>query len=100
MKAILWLLLAIFVPDLIGVLIYFLMREPLPLKCAECGALGNARYNYCPNCGHNYRPTCPQCKQEARPGDHYCPNCAYDWTAAKSASTAEPVTSPAPGAPA
>jgi double zinc ribbon protein len=99
MKAGLWLLLAIFVPDLIGVLIYFLLRDPLPLKCAECGALGNARYNYCPNCGHNYRPACPQCKQEARPGDHYCPNCACDLTAAKSASAAEPVTSRAPEAP-
>ncbi len=99
MKAILWLLLAIFVPDLIGVLIYFLMREPLPLKCPECGALGNARYNYCPNCGHNYRPTCPQCKQEARPGDHYCPNCAYDLTGAKPVG-GEALTPAGPGAPA
>ncbi|HEV2492329.1 MAG TPA: zinc ribbon domain-containing protein [Terriglobia bacterium] len=100
MKAGLWLLLAIFVPDLIGVLIYFLMRDPLPLNCPQCGAVGNARYNYCPSCGQNYRPTCPQCKQEARPGDHYCPNCAYDLTTAKSASAGPPVTSPAPGAPA
>ncbi len=99
MKAFLWLLLAVLVPDLIGVLIYFLMREPLPLKCPECGALGSARYNYCPNCGHNYRPTCPQCKQEARPGDHYCPNCAYDLTGARPGS-GESLTPAAPGAPA
>jgi hypothetical protein len=99
MKAIFWLLLAILVPDLIGVVIYFLLREPLPLNCPQCGAVGNARFNYCPNCGHNFRPTCPQCKQEARPGDHFCPNCAYDLTATKRTGTGEPVTSPAPEAP-
>ena len=99
MKAILWLLLAILVPDLIGVVIYFLLREPLPLNCPQCGAVGNARFNYCPSCGNNFRPTCPQCKQEARPGDHYCPNCACDLTATKRTGTGEPVISPAPGAP-
>lgn len=100
MKAFLWLLLAVFVPDLIGVVIYFLLREPLPLNCPQCGAVGNARFNYCPDCGYNFRPTCPQCKQEATPGAHYCPNCAYDLSATKPASAAPPVTSPAPGAPA
>jgi double zinc ribbon protein len=96
MKAILWLLLAILVPDLIGVVIYFLLREPLPLRCPQCGAVGNARFNYCPNCGNNFRPTCPQCKQEARPGDHFCPNCACDLTATKRAGAGEVVSSPAP----
>jgi len=100
MKAILWLLLAILVPDLIGVLIYFLLREPLPLNCPRCGTVGNARFNYCPSCGYNFRPTCPQCKQEAQPDAHYCPNCAYDLTAGKPSGGGEPVTSPAPGAPA
>jgi len=100
MKAFLWLLLAVFVPDLIGVVIYFLMREPLPLNCPRCGAVGNARFNYCPSCGYNFRPTCPQCKQEAQPDAHYCPNCAYDLTAGKPSGGGEPVTSPAPGAPA
>lgn len=100
MKAGLWLLLAILVPDLIGVVIYFLMRDPLPLNCPNCGALGNARSNYCPRCGYNFRPTCPQCKQEARPGDHYCPHCACDLTATRPAGVGEPAASPAPGAPA
>ena len=100
MKAFLWLLLAIFVPDLIGVIIYFLMREPLPFKCPQCGDTVNARFNFCPKCSYNLRPTCPQCNRAASPGDHYCPNCAYDLTAAQSASAGAPVTSPAPGAPA
>jgi len=99
MKAGLWLLLAVLVPDLIGVVIYFLLREPLPLNCPQCGTLGNARFNYCPSCGCNFRPTCPLCRQEARPGDHYCPHCACDLTA-KPASAGEPFTPRAPEAPA
>ena len=97
MKAGLWLLLAILVPDLIGVVIYFLLRDPLPLDCPSCGAQGNARFNYCPRCGFNFRATCPQCKQEARPGDHYCPHCACDLTAGRPAGPVEPVASPPPG---
>jgi hypothetical protein len=98
MKAILWLLLAILVPDLIGVLIYFLLREPLPLSCPHCGAVARARFNYCPSCGNNFRPTCPQCKQEARPGDRYCPNCGYNLSTVKGAVTGGPLASPAPEA--
>lgn len=99
MKALLWLLLAIMVPYLIGVIIYFLMREPLPLRCPQCDATVSARFNFCPNCSCNLRPSCPQCKRAVSSGDHYCPNCAYDLTAAKPAG-GESVTSAETGAPA
>jgi hypothetical protein len=76
MHSVLWTLLAILVPYLIGVVIYFLLREPLAFNCPQCGVLVSARFNYCPGCSNNLRPTCPQCKHEVREGDRFCPHCA------------------------
>jgi hypothetical protein len=83
MNSTLWTLLAIFVPYAIGVIIYFLMREPLPYNCPECGAVVNARFNFCPVCKHNLRPSCPQCKREVRLEDRFCPYCAQELPDAK-----------------
>jgi hypothetical protein len=77
MHPVLWTLLAILVPYLIGVIIYFLLREPLAFTCPQCGAAVSARFNYCPSCGYSLHPMCPQCKHEVREGDRFCPHCAY-----------------------
>jgi hypothetical protein len=78
MNSTLWTLLAIFVPYLIGVIIYFLVREPLLYTCPRCRASVSARFNFCPNCKLNLRPSCPQCKREVRSEDKYCPYCAEE----------------------
>src|SRR5258708_2509856 len=44
----------------IGFVIYFLMREPLPYPCPQCGNTVGARFNFCPNCNCNLHPSCPQ----------------------------------------
>jgi hypothetical protein len=82
MRYVLWTFIAILVPYLIGVIVYFLVREPLLYPCPHCGKTVSARFNFCPSCKFNLRPTCPQCKHEVRIADHFCPNCAYDLTAA------------------
>jgi RNA polymerase subunit RPABC4/transcription elongation factor Spt4 len=84
MNSTLWTLVAIFVPYLIGLIIYFLIREPLPYNCPGCGASVNARFNFCPGCKHDLRPSCPQCKREVSAGDKYCPYCANELTTTKS----------------
>lgn len=84
MNSTLWTLLAIFVPYCIGLIIYFLMREPLPYNCPRCGIVVNARFNFCPTCKHDLRPSCPQCKREVRMEDKYCPYCAQELTIVKS----------------
>ncbi len=61
-----------------GFIIYFLVREPLPYHCTQCGAMVSARFNYCPTCRTNLRPTCQQCKREVNDRDHYCPYCAAE----------------------
>jgi hypothetical protein len=78
MNSTLWTLLAIFVPYLIGVVVYFVMREPLTYNCPQCGGTVSARFNFCPSCKYNLRPACPQCKREVNASDKYCPHCAQE----------------------
>ena len=80
MRYVLWTLIALLIPDLVGVIIYFLVREPLLYPCPNCGKTASARFNFCPSCKFNLRPSCPQCKREVRFGDHFCPNCACELT--------------------
>jgi hypothetical protein len=70
----------------LGFFIYFLMREPLPYNCPQCGATVGARFNYCPNCKCNLRPSCPQCKREVGETDKFCPYCACELTPGNVAS--------------
>ena len=85
MNAALWtILILIFLPTwgLIGLVIYFLMREPLPYPCPQCGTSVSARFNFCPNCKCNLQPSCPQCKREVAELDKFCPYCGNDLAAA------------------
>jgi hypothetical protein len=61
MRYVLWTLLAIFVPYLIGVLLYFVLRDPISSECPACHNLVLAKFTFCPHCGANVRSTCPQC---------------------------------------
>jgi hypothetical protein len=81
MNSALWtILVLIFIPTwgLIGLVIYLLMREPLPYPCPECATTVNARFNFCPNCKCNLHPSCPQCKREVGELDKFCPHCGSD----------------------
>jgi hypothetical protein len=81
MNATLWTILVIILSPawgFIGFVIYYLMREPLPYPCPQCGATVGARFNFCPNCKCNLHPSCPQCKHEVAELDKFCPNCGND----------------------
>jgi hypothetical protein len=72
----------------IGFIIYFLMREPLPYPCPQCGTTVGARFNFCPNCKCNLYPSCPQCKREVVETDKFCPFCGNDLKASASTEAA------------
>ncbi len=90
MHVALWTLLALLLSwpfPFLGVIIYFLLREPLPYPCPACGNSVGARFNFCPNCKCNLHPSCPQCKREIAETDKFCPYCGNDL---KAAADAEP----------
>ncbi len=87
MHVALWTLLALLLSwpfPFLGVIIYFLMREPLPYPCPQCGSTVGARFNFCPNCKCNLHPSCPQCKREITEADKFCPHCGNDLKASPS----------------
>ena len=93
MNAALWtILILIFLPTwgLIGLVIYFLMREPLPYPCPQCSATVSARFNFCPNCKCNLQPACPNCKREVAELDKFCPFCGTDLGASRTELTPQP----------
>src|SRR5271157_5254085 len=74
---------------IIGLIIYLLVREPLPFSCPQCAATVSARYNFCPNCKYNLHPSCPQCRREISDTDKFCPQCGTDLSHARK-PTSEP----------
>jgi hypothetical protein len=75
MNRILWTILVIFVPNAIGFILYFLLRNPIRSHCPRCAAEVDLHANYCPACGYGFNPTCSHCKASLRATDSYCPNC-------------------------
>lgn len=75
MRHVMWTLLAIFVPNLIGVLLYFLLRDPLPAPCPACGKIADGNFTFCPHCGTGLALACPQCRRVIEVGWENCAHC-------------------------
>ncbi|MBA3912304.1 MAG: zinc ribbon domain-containing protein [Acidobacteriales bacterium] len=75
MNRALWTLIAAFVPNGFGIMLYFILRQPLGGCCPRCGASVQAGYFYCPKCSAALHITCPNCHREVHPGDPFCPYC-------------------------
>jgi len=75
MSPTLWTLVAILVPNLLGILLYFVLRKPLVHSCPQCGGAVEAGFNFCPRCSYKLAPSCPQCRRIVSASDVYCPYC-------------------------
>jgi RNA polymerase subunit RPABC4/transcription elongation factor Spt4 len=63
---------------ILGLIIYLLVREPLPYPCPQCATSVSARFNFCPNCKTNLHPACAHCQREVSDTDKFCPYCGTD----------------------
>jgi hypothetical protein len=52
MPPILWTLIAAFIPNLLGFLLYFALRRPIASPCPHCGQPTTAGQRFCSWCGH------------------------------------------------
>jgi Double zinc ribbon len=75
MSWILWTAVAILVPNGLGFVLYFILRQPILAVCPSCGGPVMNGFNFCPRCSSRLSPSCPQCQHMVRPEDVYCPNC-------------------------
>jgi Double zinc ribbon len=75
MRYVMWTLLAIFIPQSIGVILYFVLRDPLPKPCPNCALPVKRGFTFCPNCGAATQPTCPACGKGVEFSWMNCPHC-------------------------
>jgi hypothetical protein len=73
---------------ILGLIIYLLIREPLPYPCPQCAATVSARFNFCPNCKTNLHPACSHCQCEVSDTDKFCPYCGNDLLSPPSSTSA------------
>lgn len=52
MSALLWTLVAILIPHGLGVILYFLLRQPLRADCPQCASAVQVGFNFCPRCSY------------------------------------------------
>ena len=75
MSRLLWTLMAIFVPNGLGILLYFVLRKPRTSHCPQCDARVEPGFSFCPRCRTRLQPTCPHCQRGVDLGDKFCPYC-------------------------
>jgi hypothetical protein len=75
MSVVLWVLLAIFIPNAIGVILYFILRNPLLQTCPKCGVRSNPAFPFCPACGAALSQTCPACRSAVESAWSHCARC-------------------------
>jgi len=75
MSPTLWTLVSILIPNGLGILVYFILRQPVRSTCPQCGNAIQTGFNFCPRCSYKLSPSCPQCKRVIGANDVYCPYC-------------------------
>ena len=76
MNAVLWMLVALLAPSLLGFIIYLLVRNNYSdLKCPVCDTPVQESFVVCPNCRTKLRPTCDVCSAPVQTGWKVCPHC-------------------------
>ena len=79
MPAALWMLVVIFAPGFIGAVVYFLLRQPIMVRCPNCTTELTAGVHFCPQCRFS-EVAGVQASASARVQitDAYCPQCGHD----------------------
>jgi peptidoglycan/LPS O-acetylase OafA/YrhL len=75
MRYVMWTLLAIFLANGIGIILYFILRDPLLVHCTRCGAGVQPGHAFCPHCGVGVQPACQGCHRTIQPGWTHCAWC-------------------------
>ena len=75
MSPVLWTIVAVLIPNALGFILYFILRQSLRSACPQCGNAVQTGFNFCPRCSYKLSPSCPRCQRVAGVNDVYCPYC-------------------------
>lgn len=75
MQPVLWALIAVFGPYFVGLIIYLIVRSPLPARCTSCGALSPMSSTFCPQCGRPLQRRCGSCNVAVEAQHRFCQAC-------------------------
>jgi branched-subunit amino acid ABC-type transport system permease component len=78
MSAPLWMLVVVVMPGGIGAVVYFLLRQPIMIRCPNCTTELTAGVHFCPQCRFQVAPVCGQCFRGVQITDAFCPQCGHD----------------------
>jgi RNA polymerase subunit RPABC4/transcription elongation factor Spt4 len=73
----LWATVAVFVPNLIGVVIYLIVRQSVKNACINCGKRIEKDFKICPYCGQKQEMVCENCNKAVARDWSVCPYCAH-----------------------
>ncbi len=90
MSPVLWTIMAIIIPNALGIILYFLLRQPLNSLCPQCGHGVQPGFNFCPRCSCRLSPGCPQCKHAVGATDLFCPYCGTSLRGQNDAAASQP----------
>ncbi len=82
MRYVMWTLLAALIPNAIGIILYFVLRDPLPASCTRCGTTVRPGFAFCPKCGAPVAMACPNCNAAVELGWTHCVKCGVSVKAA------------------
>jgi hypothetical protein len=74
MRHVMWTVISALMPNAIGAIIYFVIRDPLPASCPSCQTAARPGFAYCTKCGTLLKRACEGCGRMIEPD---WVNCAY-----------------------
>lgn len=87
MEPLLWTLVAIFVPYLLGLVIYLVVRQTGQVRCPVCGTSTTQSASFCSSCGKPMVRPCPKCQTPLARGARFCHSCGAEAAALEPGST-------------
>jgi cytochrome bd-type quinol oxidase subunit 2 len=74
-----WMTIVVFIPNLIGLIIYIIVRKntnSYEYKCINCNKPVSSEFSICPYCGSELNARCPGCGRKVSSEWILCPHCS------------------------
>lgn len=80
MDAVLWTIVTVLLPSLIGLIIYIIVRPNMNWKCPTCQNVIRDDFSVCPYCEQTLKAKCKNCQTPIRRDWSHCPTCGKEIT--------------------